>query len=192
MKQVCGIWFPDSDTHFEDHLKNGPLFHEIWKRHPTHIYYDVSNQGNVRRNKPSKGTVPGRLLKPYKTKQGYLVVNLSIDGVISRKFVHVLVLETFVTERNGNQEARHLDDNKSNNYLDNLAWGNHSDNYQDRVNNGGGNHGSRHGQSKLSENDIFAIRSLATHMTQQDIASLYGMSRSAIGHIISKKRWRHI
>lgn len=27
MKQIRGIWLPDSDSHFEAHLNNGPLFH---------------------------------------------------------------------------------------------------------------------------------------------------------------------
>lgn len=107
--------------------------------------YEVSDMGQVRSLGRTATLVDGRtrkkfghILKP--TKRRYWCVCLS--AVRPRKFatVHSLVLAAFVGPRPEGQVGRHLDDNRDDNRLVNLAYGTQSDNMLDSVRNG--THGS--------------------------------------------------
>ncbi len=52
--------------------------------------------------------------------------------------------------------------------------------------------GERNGQSKLTEADVRAIRSLSGTMTHREMAERFGVSRSTIGVIIQRKKWAHV
>jgi hypothetical protein len=54
----------------------------------------------------------------------------------SHRLVHHLVLEAFGPNRPPNSEARHLDDDRTNNQVANLRWGSRSENRRDAVRNG--------------------------------------------------------
>lgn len=97
---------------------------EVWRVHPELTDYEISDHGRVRRRTPRKGAVVGRILRPWMGQRGYLCVR----GLP----VHVLVLQTFVGERPLGCEARHRDDDKTNNALCNLRWGTHAENYVNR------------------------------------------------------------
>ena len=60
-------------------------------------------------------------LKPDIKKDGYLRVTLCQHGKTSRKYIHRLVLETFVGPCPLGMQCRHLDGNRSNNEVDNLS-----------------------------------------------------------------------
>lgn len=98
-------------------------------------YYEVSDHGRVRSIKRAYRT-QNKILRPRPNKNGYLRVALCRDSKSYERRVHQLVLETFVGKRPPGHVACHWDDDKSNNHIDNLRWGTHSDNMQDRVRNG--------------------------------------------------------
>ena len=152
--------------------------------------YEVSNLGRVRRVTPSRGTSVGKILKTPPDRAGYLVVNL---GGRKRKLHHV-VLESFVGPRPRGCEARHLDDDRRNNALTNLAWGSHGENYSDRVRNGGGNHGSRHGMAKLTEEAVMEIRRsyVPKVVTYKALAERYGVCAYTVLNVVRRKGWRHV
>jgi hypothetical protein len=52
--------------------------------------------------------------------------------------------------------------------------------------------GESHGQAKLTANQVREIRVLASRMTQQDLATNYGVSRTLISLVINRKVWRHV
>ena len=69
------------------------------------------------------------------------------------------------------------------------------DNMLDKISKGRHNSpvGSRHGQSKLEEEDIHEIRYLhSIGYSQKFLADGYGVRHTAISRIISRKRWGHI
>ena len=101
--------------------------------------YLVSDHGQVW-SRPRRNT-SGGILTPTVT-QGYLYVTLSVDGRTQTRRIHRLVLESFVGPANG-LECRHLDGDKTNNRLDNLAWGTRSENALDRVRHGTHSTGSK-------------------------------------------------
>lgn len=95
-----------------------------WKQMPEHPEYKVSNGGDVMA--PS-----GCLLKPHPT-NGYQRVSLGN----TQRYVHRLVLEAFVGPCPPGKQCRHLNGDKADNKLTNLAWGTPSENNYDRVRHG--------------------------------------------------------
>ena len=127
-------------------------------------YYQVSNLGNVR-SVPRKILRPcdkphrtgdtfsnGITLKPYDTPATcgiYKRVNLSRDGHHKKHFVHRLVAEAFIDNPNGFSIVNHIDNNPSNNRVENLEWTTQSGNIL---------HAQRQGRMKSIENLEFAHR----------------------------------
>ena len=87
--------------------------------------YEVSDKGRVRsiERKDSIGRkCGGRMLKPGYDKDGYLRVNIYKNGKQKTRFIHRLVAGAFVPNPNGYSEINHRDENKVNNYANNLEW----------------------------------------------------------------------
>ena len=93
--------------------------------------YQVSNLGNVRGLKrivkisktlEKYKEVPEHLLKPSKTKKGYLYVSLADNGIIKNVRVHKLVAKAFIPNSDETLQINHIDGNKENNNVNNLEW----------------------------------------------------------------------
>jgi hypothetical protein len=159
---------------------------EIWKTHPVHTDYEVSDLGRVRRVGRGRGAVPGKVLKPVANFAGYHLVGINCK---TRK-VHILVLETFVSERPRGMECMHADDDKSNNSLTNLRWGTHAENYADRVRNGGGNHGTRNGNAYLTDEIASSIRAArAQGLTMRAIEEMTGVSLATVCRVVNGRSY---
>lgn len=90
---------------------------EIWRFVPAYEgLYMVSTLGRV------KNCRTGRILKPQKTKFGYLQVNLYKDGKRKMLKVHRLVAIAFITNPENKRTVNHKDENKLNNCVENLEW----------------------------------------------------------------------
>lgn len=97
--------------------------------------YEVSNLGRVK-----SFIAPGgeKILKPgTHPRTGHKLVLLSMSlGVKRMSYVHRLVLESFVGPCPVGMEACHLNDESSDNRLENLRWDTRSANRLDAVRNG--------------------------------------------------------
>lgn len=131
---------------------------ETWK--PINEWYDVSDAGGIRSwrgmgKKPKRRQAP-LVMKTTVHSRGYLTARM---GKIT-KFVHRLVLEAFVGPGDG-MECRHLNGNKKDNRVGNLAWGTALENANDRrvhgTASGGSMPGCRHPNSKLSRDVVRQI-----------------------------------
>lgn len=104
--------------------------------------YEVSSFGQVRsvdRTVYQKGGVwryRSYLLSQDVNKRGYHRVVLSRDNKRRTVSVHRLMGEAFLDNPSGLPFVRHLDDDKSHNRIENLAWGTNSDNQKDSIRNG--------------------------------------------------------
>lgn len=87
---------------------------EIWKAIKDYPNYEVSNYGRVK-NK-------NKIMKPYKTNNGYLHIFLSKNGRQKQFLLHRLVANIFIDNPNHLKEVNHIDGNKENNRIDNLEW----------------------------------------------------------------------
>lgn len=83
---------------------------------------------------------PGKLLSPAANGSSEHL-HVLLRG--KTRYVHTLVLETFVGPRPLGAYARHLDDDPRNNRLANLAWGTPSDNAFDASRNGRNHHANK-------------------------------------------------
>jgi len=165
----------------------------IWKDIEDFEDYQVSTLGEVRRLRKGKW-VECKIATIWR---GYLQVALQ-EGrkkqVVRR--VHRLVAEAFIPNPNNLPIVLHLDDNPSNNNVDNLRWGTHMDNINDRdsKNRQARLKGEDNGSAKLTEKSVLAIRA-ANLSKRGDVTRLaiqYNVSQSRISLIRNRKSWKHI
>jgi hypothetical protein len=135
--------------------------------------YQVSDTGRVRsldrvvlRRGACSTRRPGKELRPNIGKRGYYTVGLrNSEFEHHRCLVHLLVLKAFVGPRPDGMYTRHLNGNKLDNRLENLAYGTMSENNRDIVRHGNHNHASKtHCKNghELSERNLYYGRPLAT------------------------------
>lgn len=96
---------------------------EIWK--PVVGYegfYEISNQGRVRRIAGGHGAKPGLVLKPQVGSHGYPTVVLQKLGCATTVLVHRLVAISFLGNPGDGREVNHKDSNRQNPTLENLEW----------------------------------------------------------------------
>ncbi len=112
--------------------------HEIWKSHPDIAGIEVSNLGRVltldRVVSSEKMTrfIKGKILKQFENINGYLTVNISINGKWATRRVNRLVAQTFIANPDNLPQVNHKDCNRKNNNVDNLEWCDNSYNMQYR------------------------------------------------------------
>ncbi len=125
---------------------------------------------------------------------GYPAVVLRVGPQKSAPFfVHRLILETFVGPCPEGCEARHLDGTRTNNRIENLAWGTRVENMADRKRHGRDAAGERHFRARLNPAAVREIRRLRNQgLSQQAIADRYGVSQHAISCVLLQKTWAHV
>ena len=91
--------------------------------------YQISNLGRVKslarykkNNLGSKSLIGETILKQAKSNRGYLRIHLCKNAHKKAFSVHRLVADAFVPNPNNFTEVNHKDENKENNYADNLEW----------------------------------------------------------------------
>lgn len=94
--------------------------------------YEVSDRGRVLSD---KGRSP-RFIRGTVNRGGYCTVFLRVDGGQVARLLHGLVAEAFIGPRAEGMEVRHLDGDPLNNAAENLTYGTHAENMQDRVRHG--------------------------------------------------------
>lgn len=75
---------------------------------------------------------------------------------------------------------------------DHLRWATAKENQHDRIEHGTHMFGELMPWAKLTEAAVLEIRSLPTTMTLDEIAPIYGVTRSTIHHVRTRKTWRHL
>jgi 5-methylcytosine-specific restriction endonuclease McrA len=149
--------------------------------------YEVSNEGeaySLARLDNSGRIVRGRTLKLHPTQTGYLQVGLSKEGRVRQFYIHRLVATAFIGPCPPGHEVCHLDGDKTNNSVSNLAYGTHAENQQQMISHGKSQRGVKQSFTKLTVSDIEQIMSLLENGEMPaDIAAQYSISRTALSRI---------
>lgn len=92
---------------------------EKWKKVEGYEMYEVSTCGRVRKNYLNGET---KYLKFDVIRGGYLRCTLSKNGKTKRFIVHRLVAMSFIDNPNNYPDINHIDNNRTNNHVENLEW----------------------------------------------------------------------
>ena len=165
---------------------------EIWKDIPCYEgLYKVSNKGNVKtleRNVRGRNgsicTRKEKILKPKKRSDGYLEVNLWIEGKYKTMKIHRLVCEAFLPNPYNLPEVNHINEDKEDNRLENLE-------YCDRKYNC--NFGTRNERARISiskaKKGVFntkhskAVKCLETGKIYPSLSEVHRQFGFSAGHI---------
>lgn len=149
-------------------------------------FYEVSNFGRVR-STSYKGV---RILKPAKTKSGYLNVIFCVKQNKVHKLVHRLVAEAFLDNKENLEQVNHINGNKEDNFVDNLEWCTIKYNNQHAYNNNLLNRYEDRPEAKLTREKVLQIPELIKQgATTDDLKNLFNVSRRCIDNIFEGKNW---
>jgi hypothetical protein len=147
------------------------------------------------------------MIKLAKDQDGYLRVNLHLNGKIIRRGVHQLVAIAYVPNDDPINKVviNHRDGNKLNNSPDNLEWVTWRENEAHAVIHGLKARGERNCQTRLTEAAALVIKQRLKRAkirgvqagdgsgdTLSRIAADYGVSKTALYLIRHGKSWRYV
>ena len=146
-------------------------------------YYCVSDKGEVYSLRSHK------ILKPKKDHYGYLVVTLSVNQKRYTRTVHRLVAETFIPNISEKETVNHINENKTDNHVENLEWMSVKEN---------NNHGTRNKRVSLTKSKKPVIREIDGKQEYflgiKDASRKTGIAHSQIGRFykdLMNKEWRY-
>ena len=132
----------------------------------------------------------GRRLKPY-INYGYSLVKLTTNQGKTRNCkMHILKAKAFIYSPNplAYDVVRHLNDIRTDNRLENLAWGSQSDNMKDCVRNGKFNYSNSAIAIKKISNPIRCIETGIIYPSCIDVKRKLGISNTSISLCCCGKR----
>ena len=167
----------------------------MWTSIPFAPEYEINEIGTVRRclvsSRPRSTSYIGTILSPYTLRSGYVRVQLSIDGIKQKWYIHRLVAYAFLGQPPFKEaQVAHLDGNKSNNHYSNLMWATAKENASHKVTHGTIVKGEAVHSSKITEEDVRIIRKSSALL--KAISTQYNIAESTISRIKNNKTWQHV
>lgn len=165
------------------------IYHDglVWHAVPSMPGYYVSRCGRVVSTRNNRF----RVLKLTPNSRGYVRLKLYCDTGRIHRTVHSLVMETFVGPRPVGQVIRHLDGDRANNTISNLAYGTDQDNHTDAVAHGTKGSGELSGRAKLTADQVREIIQRRNEPSTA-LAEQMGISPETVRKIRSGITWTHI
>ena len=170
---------------------------EVWREVPnSNKRYMVSNYGRVKSYAYDKKD--GKLLK-YTEIKGFNLVQLNIDKLQSKFYVHKLVAEIWIPKPTDKHIfVTHLDRNLKNNHVSNLEWHTKEslvEKHREFVKqlSNGSQFKRPMRNSKLKESDIKLLKSMLQRgVIQSVIAKLFCISEMQVTRIKRGENWGHV
>ena len=101
-----------------------------WRVIAGHPRYEINLAAEIRNDK-------GKVMAQQANEQGYLKFSPYTDGRYHTVFIHRALAEAFIGPSPfPGAVVRHLNDDKLDNRIENLAWGTHQQNIDDQIRNG--------------------------------------------------------
>jgi hypothetical protein len=172
---------------------------EIWKDIKGYEgLYQVSNQGRIKSfpRKVNFGRswrmTKEKFLSPALDSNNYPFVTLSVTQKHFHLSIHRAVAEAFLDNPKELREVNHINGCKIDNYVENLEWISSSDNKYHALDNDLKAHGQDCSFSKLTNEDVFKIKSLRNTMSQLAIAKQFNISQAQVCRIQTGKEWKQL
>lgn len=147
--------------------------------------YEVSSLGRVRRLHKDSRVNKYKILTPY-TLRGYKKVTLFKFGIGYKFQVHRLVAEAFIDNPDNLEQVNHIDENPSNNNVENLEWCTRIYN----VNYGTGIRRQVSSRSKVVLQYDLEGNLISEFPSTQDASRLLGISQGLISNCCNGGYWR--
>jgi len=159
-------------------------------------YYKISNQGRVKSLARTIKRVDGvtvnlkeKILKLY-TINEYPCALLCKKGKEKGTYVHDLVSYAFIGPKPKDQEVRHFDGDKGNNFYRNLSYGTGKQNCKDKLRTDSNSYGERRPISKLTFENVGEIRRLKLKtLSNTKISKIFKVSEGTIRHVVNNRTW---
>jgi hypothetical protein len=130
---------------------------------------------------------------PYLNRDGYLEMHLQAKEKEKIVRVHTLVLIAFVGPCPPGFQACHNNGNRLDNRVSNLRWDTQQSNIDDRGQHGNSPRGERHGNSKLTAEQVVEMRKLRSEgLPLAEIAKRFSVHSAHAGKVISGVCWGHV
>lgn len=174
---------------------------EMWKAVPEfEKYIEVSNLGNVRtveryvlqgKHKDRPRLISSRLIPIKLCREGYPIIDLSLDNKRFTKHIHQLVALVFLeAPKNGESFINHKNGIKTDNRVDNLEWCTHQHNILESYRLGLSLREEKHLNSKLKKEQVLEI--LKSNESFAELGRKYGVTGECISKIKKRKTWKHV
>ena len=143
--------------------------------------YEITNKGEIINKRNNK------IVKSEINSKGYLRVR--IGG--KKYFVHRLVAEKYLKNKDNKPQVNHKDGNKLNNCVENLEWVTNLENRKHAVKNGLQIQGSKCPWAKLTEEQVLYIRN-NPNISSRTLSEMYNVSLGAINDVRNFKSWKQL
>lgn len=101
----------------------------VWKPYPEYPFIKANQFGEIRTvdrvvvsSNGRKYHIKGRILKQKLNPGSYMQVQFRVNGEGVILYVHRIVATCFIPNPNSYPEVNHIDNNRTNNSVDNLEW----------------------------------------------------------------------
>lgn len=149
------------------------------------VVFSMRNRKRTLNGKP----IP---MKGTSHERGYIRIGMRLDGKLILRFVHNVILETYIGPCPDGMECLHGDGNPGNNSLDNLRWGTHEANESDKARHGTTYKCSKHHNAKMNESKAAeALIMYNSGINMTCISRHFGVGRNAIRSIINGVTWKN-
>lgn len=143
--------------------------------------YEITKDGQII-NKHNN-----HILKPQPNGKGYLRVIIGHK----RYFVHRLVAEKYLENKDNKPQINHKDGNKLNNSIYNLEFVTNQENRNHAIKNNLHLCGEKCSYSKLKEKEVIYILN-NLQKTNSELSKMFNVSRATINDIRKGKTWKHL
>jgi len=149
--------------------------------------YEISDLGRVRSHKRKKP----KILSPVSFGR-YMALYLFKDTHKHVKYIHQLVAQAFLGPQL-NLDVRHLDGDRNNNCLTNLAYGTRKENMADALSHGTTARGEKCPHSKLTDSKVIELRKLRLEgVTVPKLSQMFGINIRNVYRALTGESWSHI